>query len=215
MIPSDLGSASVECLREPIVTWLLGHHTESCAAPMAKMTRNRCCRSRAPPNRDLTPVRMVAHRDDQRAVPVSRSRRWRPARSTRRDMLNKPACLAVNHGGKATRYFHGIVSEFGALEQSGVGRHALPHDPGAAIGPGRHSKRLPAVLQQDRRGHPQDHLQRRRRDQDRLSSLFGAEAAQGHGAVQRDVAALRDPADGRGRMVSTSSSMLPTATRSS
>lgn len=34
-------------------------------------------------------------------------------------MLNKPACLAVNHGGKTTRYFHGIVSEFGVLEQSG------------------------------------------------------------------------------------------------
>ena len=41
-----------------------------------------------------------------------------------------------------------------------------------------------------------------------------ADAAQGHGAVQRDVVALRDPADGRGRLVSTSSSMLPTATRS-
>lgn len=34
-------------------------------------------------------------------------------------MLNKPACLSVNHGGKTTRYFHGIVSEFGVLEQSG------------------------------------------------------------------------------------------------
>jgi type VI secretion system secreted protein VgrG len=36
------------------------------------------------------------------------------------NMLNKPACVAVNHGGKTTRYFHGIVSEFGVLEQSGV-----------------------------------------------------------------------------------------------
>ena len=36
------------------------------------------------------------------------------------NMLNKPACVAVNHGGKSTRYFHGIVSEFGLLEQSGV-----------------------------------------------------------------------------------------------
>ena len=35
-------------------------------------------------------------------------------------MLNKPACVAVNHGGKSIRYFHGIVSEFGLLEQSGV-----------------------------------------------------------------------------------------------
>ena len=35
-------------------------------------------------------------------------------------MLNKPACVAVNHGGKTTRYFHGIVGEFGLLEQSGT-----------------------------------------------------------------------------------------------
>ena len=37
-----------------------------------------------------------------------------------RAMLNKPACVAVNHGDKATRYFHGIVAEFGPVEQSGV-----------------------------------------------------------------------------------------------
>jgi type VI secretion system secreted protein VgrG len=37
-----------------------------------------------------------------------------------RAMLNKPACLAVNHGEKATRYFHGIVAEFGPIETSGV-----------------------------------------------------------------------------------------------
>jgi len=36
------------------------------------------------------------------------------------NMLNKQVCVAVNHGGKTTRYFHGIVSEFGVLEQSGV-----------------------------------------------------------------------------------------------
>ena len=36
------------------------------------------------------------------------------------NMLNKPACVAVNHGGKTTRYFHGIISEFGVLEQSGA-----------------------------------------------------------------------------------------------
>jgi type VI secretion system secreted protein VgrG len=35
-------------------------------------------------------------------------------------MLHKPACVAVNHGGKTTRYFHGIVGEFGLLEQSGT-----------------------------------------------------------------------------------------------
>ncbi len=35
-------------------------------------------------------------------------------------MLNKPACLSVNHGGKSARYFHGIASEFGLLEQSGT-----------------------------------------------------------------------------------------------
>ena len=37
-----------------------------------------------------------------------------------RGMLNKPACVAVNHGDRATRYFHGIVAEFGPIEQSGV-----------------------------------------------------------------------------------------------
>ncbi|MBI2737817.1 MAG: type VI secretion system tip protein VgrG [Rhodospirillales bacterium] len=36
------------------------------------------------------------------------------------NMLNKPACVAVNHGGRTTRYFHGIVQQFGVLEQSGV-----------------------------------------------------------------------------------------------
>jgi type VI secretion system secreted protein VgrG len=35
-------------------------------------------------------------------------------------MLNKPACLSVNHGDKETRYFHGIVAEFGPIEQSGT-----------------------------------------------------------------------------------------------
>lgn len=35
-------------------------------------------------------------------------------------MLNKPACLAINHGGTPTRYFHGIVGEFGPIGRSGV-----------------------------------------------------------------------------------------------
>ena len=35
-------------------------------------------------------------------------------------MLNKPACVSIYHGQKATRYFHGIVSEFGPIEQSGT-----------------------------------------------------------------------------------------------
>ena len=43
------------------------------------------------------------------------------------NMLNKPACVAVNHGGQTTRYFHGIVSEFGLLEQSGAQRIASAH----------------------------------------------------------------------------------------
>jgi len=33
-------------------------------------------------------------------------------------MLNKPACLSVNHGEQPTRYFHGIVSEFGPAGHS-------------------------------------------------------------------------------------------------
>ena len=35
-------------------------------------------------------------------------------------MLNNPACLAVNHGGTATRHFHGIVAEFGPIGRSGA-----------------------------------------------------------------------------------------------
>lgn len=35
-------------------------------------------------------------------------------------MLNNPVCLAVNHGGAVTRYFHGIVTEFGQIGRSGV-----------------------------------------------------------------------------------------------
>ncbi len=63
------------------------------------------------------------------------------------NMLNKPACVAVNHGGKSTRYFHGIVSEFGLLEQSGTIDKAYRMVPRAPVGTGRHSKRLPDVLQ--------------------------------------------------------------------
>lgn len=37
-----------------------------------------------------------------------------------RNMLNKPACVSINHGDKETRYFHGIISQFGPIEQSGA-----------------------------------------------------------------------------------------------
>ncbi len=33
-------------------------------------------------------------------------------------MLNKPACVSINHGEEETRYFHGVVSEFGAVGHS-------------------------------------------------------------------------------------------------
>ena len=35
-------------------------------------------------------------------------------------VLNTPACIAVNHAGAATRYFHGIVAEFGAMGRNGT-----------------------------------------------------------------------------------------------
>ncbi len=35
-------------------------------------------------------------------------------------VLNKPACLAINHGGTPTRYFHGIIAEFGPVSSHGV-----------------------------------------------------------------------------------------------
>ena len=68
---------------------------------------------------ELLPVRLVAHetiselfRFDIEAVATGTI--------DARAMLNKPACLTVNHGDKATRYFHGIVAEFGPIETSGV-----------------------------------------------------------------------------------------------
>ena len=68
---------------------------------------------------ELLPVRLVAHetiselfRFDIEAVATGTI--------DARAMLNKPACLAVNHGDKETRYFHGIVAEFGPIETSGV-----------------------------------------------------------------------------------------------
>jgi type VI secretion system secreted protein VgrG len=68
---------------------------------------------------ELAPVRVVAHetiselfRFDIEAVATGTI--------DARGMLNKPACLSVNHGDKETRYFHGIVAEFGPIEQSGT-----------------------------------------------------------------------------------------------
>ena len=68
---------------------------------------------------ELLPVRLVAHetiselfRFDIEAVATGTI--------DARAMLNKPACLTVNHGDKATRHFHGIVAEFGPIETSGV-----------------------------------------------------------------------------------------------
>src|SRR5215510_5317252 len=67
----------------------------------------------------LTAVRMVAHET------ISELFRFEvevvaAGTINATNMLNKPACISVNHGGKATRYFHGIVAEFGLLEQSGT-----------------------------------------------------------------------------------------------
>ncbi|WIM12881.1 type VI secretion system tip protein TssI/VgrG [Enhydrobacter sp.] len=68
---------------------------------------------------ELTPVRLKAHetisslfRFEVEAVAAGSI--------DARGMLNKPACVAVNHGERPTRYFHGIVAEFGPVEQSGV-----------------------------------------------------------------------------------------------
>ncbi len=67
----------------------------------------------------LTAVRMVAHETISEPfrfeIEVVAADTVNPTA-----MLNKPACVAVNHGGKTTRYFHGIVAEFGLLEQSGT-----------------------------------------------------------------------------------------------
>ena len=68
---------------------------------------------------ELSPVRLVAH---ETISELFRFQIEAVATGTidPRGMLNKPACLSVNHGDKETRYFHGIVAEFGPIEQSGT-----------------------------------------------------------------------------------------------
>jgi type VI secretion system secreted protein VgrG len=66
---------------------------------------------------ELAPVRLVAHEK------ISEPFRFdidAMAAGTidAQSMLNKPACLSVNHGEQPTRYFHGIVSEFGPAGHS-------------------------------------------------------------------------------------------------
>ena len=66
----------------------------------------------SPASVELVPVRLVAHEK------ISEPFRFEidaMAAGTidAPSMLNKPACLSVNHGERPTRYFHGIVSEFG------------------------------------------------------------------------------------------------------
>jgi type VI secretion system secreted protein VgrG len=66
----------------------------------------------SPASVELVPVRLVAHEK------ISEPFRFEidaMAAGTidAPSMLNKPACLSVNHGEQPTRYFHGIVSEFG------------------------------------------------------------------------------------------------------
>jgi type VI secretion system secreted protein VgrG len=68
---------------------------------------------------ELSPVRLVAH---ETISELFHFQIEAVATGTidARGMLNKPACLSVNHGDKETRYFHGIVAEFGPIEQSGT-----------------------------------------------------------------------------------------------
>jgi type VI secretion system secreted protein VgrG len=68
---------------------------------------------------ELAPVRMVAH---ETISELFHFQVEAVAAGTidAKGMLNKPACVSVNHGDKETRYFHGIVAEFGPIEQSGT-----------------------------------------------------------------------------------------------
>jgi type VI secretion system secreted protein VgrG len=68
---------------------------------------------------ELAPVRLVAH---ETISELFHFQVEAVAAGTidARGMLNKPACVSVNHGDKETRYFHGIVAEFGPIEQSGT-----------------------------------------------------------------------------------------------
>jgi type VI secretion system secreted protein VgrG len=68
---------------------------------------------------DLIPVRLVAHEQISELFYFEID----AVASDKIDassMLNKPACLSINHGGKETRYFHGIVGEFGPRERGGA-----------------------------------------------------------------------------------------------
>ena len=118
-----------------------------------------------------------------------------------RAMLNKPACLTVNHGDKATRYFHGIVAEFGPIETSGVvdTLYRMVLVPQLAQANIRSDCRL--FFNKTAEDILKTIFNDCGRDQDRVSSLFPADAPQGHGTVQRDIVAFRDPADGRRGMV--------------
>jgi type VI secretion system secreted protein VgrG len=66
---------------------------------------------------ELVPVRLVAH---EKISEPFRFELDAMAAGTidAQSMLNKPACLSVNHGEQPTRYFHGIVSEFGPAGHS-------------------------------------------------------------------------------------------------
>jgi type VI secretion system secreted protein VgrG len=72
-----------------------------------------------PAGTTLVPIRVVAHEA------ISELFRYEIEAVAARSIdavsvLNKPACLAVNHGEASTRYFHGIVGEFGPIARSGA-----------------------------------------------------------------------------------------------
>ncbi len=66
----------------------------------------------SPASGQLTPIRLDAHEQ------ISELFRFEIEAISQDDidalsMLNKPACVSINHNEQPTRYFHGIVTEFG------------------------------------------------------------------------------------------------------
>src|SRR6516165_6675500 len=73
----------------------------------------------SPAGDDLIPVRLIAHEKISELfrfeVEAMSTETLKPL-----SMLNMEACVEINHAGQPTRYFHGIIAEFGP-----AGRTAL------------------------------------------------------------------------------------------
>ena len=94
----------------------LGRSPESWVALMATDKRALLALT-SPAAIDLVPVRLVA-RETISELYYFKIDAVAAGTIDPLSMLNKPACISVNHGEQATRYFHGIIAEFGPAGHS-------------------------------------------------------------------------------------------------